>query len=277
MTTQEIADLARKKAAAQNVTVPVKAPAKKIEEEDPSYALAKQEADIAMGRDPGAKVVPKGSNTFSNPEYDQLQEEARIAMGRPATTAKNKADIALASGKGVEIPYIPATTAKDKADIELASGKGVNLTTGGYRQASPETKTPADSATELATASPSQAGAVIDKLKEEEKKGGPNFFDIIEAAAAGFNGKVPLYIQKEIKAKEQQGNLNLLQQQNAADQAKQAANYKAERDLERQKEAADISLFERNAALEREKAGIVPLGTVGKGLSLAELSGFKGI
>jgi len=125
-------------------------------------------------------------------------------------------------------------------------------------------KNPTTSATELANAPPSQAKAVIDKLKEEEKRGGPNFFDIIEAAAAGWNGNVPAYIKKALAQKEQEQALERMQVQ-ADTQAQQEAENRA----------FQTAQFNEEMALKERIAGLNPASGLGARLSVPGFLGGK--
>ena len=129
-------------------------------------------------------------------------------------------------------------------------------------QAAIDVKTPATSAGEIANASPSRVGAIIDKLKAEEKKGGPNFFDIIEAATAGWNGRIPMYVQKELAAKEQEEALARMQA---------GADIDAENYSQRQKDALmaeerQNAFASKEAALDRDFKRSLQEGGVSGGL-----------
>lgn len=213
---------------------------------------------------------------LKDPEVELRAKEAREAMGpyRAAEAARNE------TGDRYQ-KYIDRgryTKAAEAARNENGDKyqKYIDLVPDGPP---PAEKSAADSATEIANASPSKVGEVIEKLKEEEKKGGPNFFDIIEAAAAGWNGKVPQYVQKAIKQKEQDENIQLLAKQQEAQKAERLAAYEQERQLQREQAAADVDLFQRKLNADREIAGLAPLASTGAasgGLSLAGLSTFGG-
>lgn len=145
-------------------------------------------------------------------------------------------------------------------------------------QAAIDVKTPVSAATEIATAPPSKIGDVIEKLKEEEKRGGPNFFDILEAAAAGWNGKIPLYVQKELAAKEQEADLKRMQEGAALEET---AYQKRKADEEARQKAGFAFDAEQAAADRRNRLELAGLGTpaatgAGGKLSLGGLSAFGG-
>lgn len=145
----------------------------------------------------------------------------------------------------------------------------------------PKAKSAADSATEIANAKPDQVAATLDKLAEEEKKGGPNFFDILEAAAAGWNGKVPLYVQKEIKAKEHRDDLEALQKQSSLASTRQkeeaASRLEEEKTLQKDQQDFQSQLAQKEADLRLQLAGLKAPGAANpKGLSLSGLSSFGG-
>jgi len=125
----------------------------------------------------------------------------------------------------------------------------------------------ATSAKVLASAEPAKVGDVLDKLKAEEAKGGPDFWDVIQAAAAGWGGQVPLYVQKELKRKEAETQL----QQAETIAQKQAEIAKTERGEEQafQREQLTKELANRLAI-----AGIKSPAQVG-GLNLQEFTGLK--
>lgn len=216
---------------------------------DPEVELRRKEALAAMATDPGVKA-------------------RAAAASVPASVDKYQKDIE-------EKRFLPDNGVQKYQDtIEAGRVKAAQETEARNLAA----KSPTDAATEIANTPPSKIDEVITKLKEEEKKGGPNFFDVIEAAAAGWNGKVPLYVQKSIKAKEQEENLQLMQKQAEAQKAERLASYAQERQLQQEAQAADVDLYERKLASERELAGLAPLAPIAGsgGLSLGEFSAFGG-
>lgn len=140
----------------------------------------------------------------------------------------------------------------------------------------PSTKAPVDSAIEIANAKPDNVGDVLDKIADEEKKGGPNFWDVIEAATAGWNGKTPLYVQKAVAKKNQENELSAMQKQ--SDLQKQAAEEsRASENAENEKLLGKTQAFQsaqadKEAALRRELAGLAPVGQLGT--SRLSLQGF---
>lgn len=139
------------------------------------------------------------------------------------------------------------------------------------------TKTAADSATELAAAPPNKVAEVIEKLKQEEKKGGPNLFDILEAAAAGFQGNTPLYVQKRMQKaaeeadKEKMAQAAMLQGQETE---KRLEADRVQRDIERKQDyalrMAEINAANKRAELASGKLGSLTMPKTGP-LDLAEL------
>lgn len=239
-------------------------------EEDPSYAMAKQEADIAMGRPAGAPVVPLGQNAFTDPAFKKNKLETDLAMGRsdvPESVTKYQKDI-----EEARLPKDPYGVDKYQRDIEAKRLQPSKAMPDAAEIA--QLKTPKASAIELAGAKPSNAAAVIAKLKEEEKKGGPNFLDIIQAAAAGWNGQIPAYVKKAMAEDEQKKTLERMQVQQAAADAERQANFADTQRLQQQNRDYDTSQFNQEMALKREAAGLAPL-TLGagtnKGSQLAKL------
>lgn len=216
---------------------------------DPEVELRRKEALAAMATDPGVKA-----------------REAAASV--PASVDKYQKDIE-------EKRFLPDNGVQKYQDtIEAGRVKAAQETEARNLAA----KSPTDAATEIANTPPSKIDEVITKLKEEEKKGGPNFFDVIEAAAAGWNGKVPLYVQKAVKAKEQEENLQLMQKQEEAQKAERLASYAQERQLQQEAQAADVDLYERKLASDRALAGLAPIAPIvgTGGLSLGEFSAFGG-
>jgi hypothetical protein len=106
------------------------------------------------------------------------------------------------------------------------------------------------------TATPSKVGEVLDKLKAEEAKGG-RILGCDTAAAAGWGGQVPIYVQKEIAAKEAETE----QAKTEALLAKQAEISKTEREAEQE--------FQRGLAREEmanrlKLAGLAGVGGLSK-------------
>lgn len=125
-------------------------------------------------------------------------------------------------------------------------------------------KTPVDSATELASAPPSKAAAVIEKLKEEEKKGGPNFLDIIQAGLAGWNGQIPAYVKKALAEDEQKKELEQMEAQKMAALEVTQVEQDAEAKRRAEERAYDTNQFNQKMQFEREAAGLPVIGAAGK-------------
>lgn len=129
-------------------------------------------------------------------------------------------------------------------------------------------KATAKAAADVVTAAPNRVEAVIEKLKAEEKKGGPGIWDVIEAAAAGWHGKVPLYVQKQLEAAAEEAR---------TEQIKTTASLQAALEAEQQAEA-----FKRQQQLlseelaSRERIALGQQGTTLPGLSGLS-SGFMGL
>lgn len=133
----------------------------------------------------------------------------------------------------------------------------------------PETKAPVDSAKEIANAPPDRVKEVIDKIADEEKKGGPNFWDVIEAASAGWNGKTPLYVQKAIQQKAQENELQQIKK--SSEEARKTASAEREQSfsqeqlLQKQQQAFQAGQTQKEIDLRRELAGLLPSGMLGTG------------
>ena len=120
----------------------------------------------------------------------------------------------------------------------------------------------ATSAKELAGASPAKVGDVIDKLKAEEARGGPGFWDVLQAAAAGWQGQVPLYVQKELARKEEEAVLA---------RAKEVMGLEAS---QRAEERAASQAFQRDLAREEmeNRLKLAGIGTFGGGAGMGGLN-----
>lgn len=125
------------------------------------------------------------------------------------------------------------------------------------------TKTAADSATELAAAPPNKVSAVIEKLKQEEKKGGPNLFDILEAAAAGWQGNTPLYVQKKMQKAQQEGEKEKMAEAAALQGQELQRRFEEERAQRAAEMAQDRELRLAEIASAEKRAGLLSpsLGT----------------
>lgn len=83
-----------------------------------------------------------------------------------------------------------------------------------------------------ATGTGTKAAAVVEKLKAEDKKGGANFWDVIEAASAGWGGRKSAYAdarQREKEAKTEMDRLiKVTELQSAAQAAADARQYSSQ-------------------------------------------------
>lgn len=211
---------------------------------------------------------------LKDPEVELRAKEAREAMATDKGVKARAAAAAVPASVDKYQKEIEEPRTRTAIPYELVIPKAPDLT---GRQSAPQgpdpaEKSPADSATEIANASPSQVGEVIEKLKEEEKKGGPNFFDIIEAAAAGWNGKIPLYVQKEIAKTEEQATLDRLKTQAAEEAAQQSTAYAREKEIQAAADRQAMARLDKQIAADKGIASLAPIGTPGT-LSVA---GFMG-
>jgi len=251
-------------------------------------ALAKE---VARKRADAAALTPDKDINLADPygnkapDYD-TSGRAKMAESMQAAGIKNLSGGLTDEARvqkyqdSIEAGRVPENSGFDKVAYEQARNAGEREPTEQEEripdsQAAISVKTPASSAGEIANASPSRVGAIIDKLKAEEKKGGPNFFDIIEAATAGWNGRIPMYVQKELAAKEQEEALARMQAGADLD----AANYTQRQTDELAAEKRRFSFDEAEAAKDRAfqlalKGGAVSDG-VGK-LGGLSASGFLG-
>lgn len=216
----------------------------------------KQSADAALQAERSIKagLSPVNQADFIPPA--QLADTARIA-GAAASS--------LAPGMGAAPgSTTPAGAAADVARLSAApkvEPTGLHSPAIAPPEPKPEAVNKATAA--VVGAAPDRVAAVIDKLKKEEAKGGPGLWDVIEAAAAGWHGKVPLYVQKQLEAAAEEAR---------TEQIKTTASLQAAIEAEQQAEA-----YKRQQALQAEgyaqekeiarmKLGIVP------GLAGADIS-----
>lgn len=136
----------------------------------------------------------------------------------------------------------------------------------------PAGKSAADAAKEIANASPSRVGEVLDKIADEEKKGGPNFFDALEALAAGWNGKVPLYVQKEVRRKELEEEKKAQQKAFAHEQSVISQNQIFQERQAMENRAYDEAQAKKEADLRLQLAGLMSASKGGAGLDTKKLS-----
>ena len=136
----------------------------------------------------------------------------------------------------------------------------------------PAGKSAADAAKEIANASPSRVGEVLDKIADEEKKGGPNFFDALEAMAAGWNGKVPLYVQKEVRRKELEEEKKAQQKAFAHEQSVINQNQAFQERQAKENRAYDEAQAKKEADLRLQLAGLMSASKGGAGLDAKKLS-----
>lgn len=203
------------------------------------------------------------------------------AAGRLMETAKESVPAAAtAAREWVKAPEIAPTPAAPATSISAPDPDKFKATEPAtsisapdpmkFKEPGPLTDATVSSAADVVTAPPSKVGDVLDKLREEEAKGGPDFWDVIQAAAAGWGGQVPLYVQKEIAAKEaerEQAQAETLMQREAAIRAEEReAEQEFQRGLAREEMANRLKLL--------KLAGLSGSGGIGR-LSLDEFMGGK--
>lgn len=213
-----------------------------------------EEKRTAAGQAARAKAIAEGKSVAV---ADAVALDAYTNYGKSAVSAS---DLARAAQKKIA----PAQGIADFRKTEQAgidTGKEISPTTA----SAPASV--ATSAKAIAGAAPAKLPEVLDKLKEEEAKGGPDFWDVIEAASAGWGGRVPLYVQKELQKKEAETQL----EQAETIAQKQAEIAKAERQEEQkfQREMTGQELANRLAI-----AGIKAPGA-SLGLNPIEFAGIK--
>ena len=158
-----------------------------------------------------------GSQDATSPSAAQMADAARAAG-------------AAASSVTPGIGAAPGTTTPSGASADAA-----RLEAAARASAEEKPKQAVKSAAEVISAPASKVQDVIDKLKVEEAKGGPGIWDIIEAAAAGWHGRVPLYTQKALEKAAEESKLQQIQQtaqlQAGIEADQQAEAYKRQRAL----------------------------------------------
>lgn len=221
-------------------------------------ALAKQKEQEALAAAAALKAVPVVGNPAAP---GAIQYSYKPPVSPDALTVGELAGAARESGKAASsaVPGLGAapgstTPAGAAADASRLSAQAI---ASGKTPAKPADTVAAASA--IVKAPAGRVEALIEKLKAEEKKGGPGIFDIIEAAAAGWRGKVPLYTQKALEAAAEEARL---------EQIKTTAELQAGIDAEQQAEAfkrqsalqmADIASQEKIAGLRGGQTGMSPL------------------
>lgn len=267
----QVAEAERLAAAARQAAVQPATPAQKADvmamaqkqAREQSAALAAQAEDAALAEDWQKNALQLGKITGEStamPETPGQSERARLAdAARFAGAAASSNAPGMGAAPGTSTP---AGMAADVARLEGAAKASAEKP-----KTDAEIDKTASSAADLVTASPSKVSEVLDKLKEEEAKGGPDFWDVIQAAAAGWGGQVPLYVQKEIAAKEaereQEKTETLMQREAAIREKERGEEQEFQRGLAREEMANRLKL-----------AGIYGTGGVG-GLSLADFLGGK--
>ncbi len=146
--------------------------------------IAQKAKTAAEARNPGPYKV----GTIG----DEYNPETNFFGKSPEAMAVNEAGM-IAPESGAPT-YRTSQTNYENADKTPKTDAGMNATVSGAKA--------------LTGASPANVGTVIAKLKEEEKKGGPNVFDIIEAASAGWGGRVPAYVQRKMEQEAAQAEVD---------------------------------------------------------------------
>lgn len=184
-----------------------------------------------------------GSQDASRPSAAQMADAARAA-GAAASS--------MAPGMGAATgTTTPVGAAADAARMEGAA----------RASAEQKPKEAVKSAAAVVSAPASKVQDVIDKLKAEEAKGGPGIWDVIEAAAAGWHGRIPLYTQKALEAAAEESKLKQIQQtaqlQAGIEADQQAEAYKRQKALL----GEELASREKIAGLSQQSAipGISPL------------------
>jgi len=180
-------------------------------------ARAQAEAAQKAAEEQRTREILLGSQSELAPSAAQMADAARFA-GSAASS--------MAPGMGAS----PGTTTPAGAAADAARMEG-----SARASAEQKPKQAVQSAAAVVSAPPNRVQEVIDKLKAEEAKGGPGIFDIIEAAAAGWHGRVPLYTQKALEAAANEERLKQIQQtaqlQAGIEADQQAEAYKRQKAL----------------------------------------------
>jgi len=206
------------------------------------------EAELQAERSIKAGLSPVNTAPFTSPAT--LADTARVA-GAAASS--------LVPGMGAAPgSTTPAGAAADAARLSAAPKvEPVGLHSPAVTP--PQPKMTAKAAETVVNAPANRVEAVIAKLKDEEKKGGPGIWDVIEAAAAGWHGRVPLYTQKALEAAAEESRMEQLQQtaslQAAIEAEQQAEAYKRQRALL----GEELASREKIAGLKEGTAGLSPL------------------
>jgi hypothetical protein len=219
-----MADLLRNERAAPTVETPLS----KAQKE---YDIAKKEWEAIT------KVLKVG------PAQDSALGRMKFAK---AALDKAQADFDANASK----QYQPNSFDRHYEAIGEAQGKGATPEMLGARpQAIP--------ARESVKSGGVKAGEVAEKLKAEDAKDGANFWDIIEAASAGWGGRKSAYAEKKQREKEAQTEMDRLikatELQAAAGATQDARQF-----------SNQIKAMEKNAELEKaSKLGVSALPGLG--------------
>ncbi len=186
------------------------------------------------------KPAPKAGDVgYYSPQAARLMEQAKTDVPAAAATARGM--VAAPPSLGFKMPEAAPDPSEEYGGIkEIEAAPDPSEAYGGivepYRQPAAESspEAVASSAKELAGASPAKVGDVIDKLKAEEARGGPGFWDVLQAAAAGWQGQVPLYVQKELARKEEEAALARAKEIMGLEKAQRAEEMSASQAFQRQ-------------------------------------------
>jgi hypothetical protein len=218
---------------------------------------------------------------------------AKMAAGKATDAEKAEANALAKAAPEMQPGYVPLPS-KEEAAKAIAAAKAngavgyldpeastASLETGGpavYRDfptdAAPDTSAPAPTAPAPTEKKRSAVDDIIAGMKDETgKEGGPNIWDIIQAAAAGWNFQTPAYLERK-KTKEAK----------AADIEKLSKTAQFERALQGEREtaanernAADIAARKEIARMQAGQGiGTIPGATKGQQLGAGLLQGMKG-
>jgi hypothetical protein len=202
-----------------------------------SYKAATLGKAQAAAKPAEPKPAPKAGDVgYYSPQAARLMEQAKTDVPAAAATARGM--VAAPPSMGFKMPEAAPDPSEEYGGIkEIEAAPDPSELYGGvvepYKQPEASPEAVATSAKELAGASPAKVGDVIDKLKAEEARGGPGFWDVLQAAAAGWQGQVPLYVQKELARKEEEATLARAKEIMGLEKAQRAEEMSASQSFQR--------------------------------------------